>query len=445
MDQKPPVPFDDFARVAVYDIDGLQRGKYINSRKLAKSLEEGFGFCNVIFGWDVTDACYDEVAATGWHTAFPDALATIDLTSKRSVPWDGDKTFYLADFSNDPVMQHICPRTLLKKIIHQAGEMGYKAKFAKEYEWFNFTEDSKSLHQKNYQNPEPITQGMFGYSLLRLSQNSAFIEDIINYCDGFGIPIEGFHTETGSGVYEACIVYSDTLEAADKAALFKNTVKEVGAKHGIMPSFMAKWNQNFPGCSGHIHQHLEDLAGNNLFSDGAAYGQMNDLQENYLAGILHCLPHILPMYAPTINSYKRLVPGSWAPTSVSWGFENRTTALRIINRNPENARVEMRVPGADANPYLSISACLASGMYGIKNNLKLPIAATNGNEYEHAEHQQLATNLKDATYLMAHSALAKELFGEPFVHHFVKTREWEVRQFESAVTNFELKRYFEII
>ena len=120
MDQKPPVPFDDFARVAVYDIDGLQRGKYINSRKLAKSLEEGFGFCNVIFGWDVTDACYDEVAATGWHTAFPDALATIDLTSKRSVPWDGDKTFYLADFSNDPVMNHICPRTLLKTIIHQA-------------------------------------------------------------------------------------------------------------------------------------------------------------------------------------------------------------------------------------------------------------------------------------------------------------------------------------
>jgi len=160
---------------------------------------------------------------------------------------------------------------------------------------------------------------------------------------------------------------------------------------------------------------------------------------------LHCLPHIMPMFAPTINSYKRYVSGSWAAVSASWGIENRTTALRVINTDKNGTRLETRVPGSDANPYLSMAAALAAGLYGIRNKLSLKVTATKGNEYENNKTLPLAKNLKDATEKMKKSKLAKELFGAAFVDHFVRTREWEWQQYEKSVSDWELKRYFETI
>ena len=287
---------------------------------------------------------------------------------------------------------------------------------------------------------------MFGYSVLRPSENQAFYNDIFNLLQQFNVPLEGLHTETGDGVYEACIDYTDVLEAADRAVLFKTSVKEIAYRHQIIASFMAKWNSNLPGCSGHIHQSLWDTSGKtNLFYNAADDNNMSALLKHYIAGQLYCLPHILPMYAPTVNSYKRYIEGAWSSTSVSWGIENRTTALRVINHTEEGTRLETRVPGADANPYLSLAAGLASGLYGIKNKLPLNIEATEGSAYNNNNNQAYPKTLHEATEAMKSSAIAKDLFGDGFVDHFVRTREWEWKQFTQKVTDWELKRYFEII
>lgn len=433
-------------KFAVTDIDGVLRGKRISFEKFLKALDNHIGFCNVIFGWDVNDVCYDNTDVSGWHTGYPDSLASIDINTFRQVPWDYDSPFFLADFSNSDELKNVCPRNLLRSILKQTKELGFLPKFGSEFEWFTFNESPHSLKDKQYTNPTPLTPGMFGYSILRASQNKDYFNDLFELLLKFGIPLEGIHTETGDGVYEACIHYSDLLEAADRAVLFKTAVKEIASKHEVMASFMAKWTENLPGCSGHIHQSLWDLAGEkNLFYGGSNPKGISSLMEQYIAGQLYCLPFLLPMYAPTTNSYKRYVEGSWAATSISWGFDNRTTALRIITPSKDASRIENRVPGSDANPYLTMAASLASGLYGVKNQLELNIEPTKGNEYENASSKQLPKDLNEATQAMKNSEIPKQLFGEAFVDHFIKTREWEWRQYDPEQPNWEIKRYFEII
>jgi len=422
------------------------RGKLISKKKFLASAKQNLGFCNVIFGWDINDMVYDNSKVTGWRTGFPDSSASIDLSTYRTIPWNDSIPLFLADFHQSEELSGVCPRTLLKRVDERCRSAGYVPKFASEYEWFNFLETPQSLKQKGMVDPEPFTPGMFGYSLLRSSQYNEFMSGISNQMNSFGIPVEGIHTETGDGVYEACIEFSDLIEAADRSALFKSGVKEIAFRYGVMASFMAKWNDNLPGCGGHVHQSLwtSDDA-ENLFYTAGPDKKLSSILEHYIAGQLHCLPYILPMYAPTVNSYKRFVSGSWASTSVSWGRDNRTTALRVIPGGAESSRLETRVPGSDANPYLSMAAALASGLYGIENKLTLDVPETQGNEYQNIESNALPANLKDATAQMKSSELANELFGETFADHFVYTREWEWEQFSKRVTDWELKRYFEII
>src|SRR5690606_33645450 len=202
------------------------------------------------------------------------------------------------------------------------------------------------------------------------------------------------HTETGPGVTEAAIQYSDILEAADRAVLFKTGVKEIAKKHNVVASFMAKQTNKLPGNGGHIHQSLWDLERKrNLFYDGTSKDRMSATMQSFLAGQLCCLPEILPMFAPTINSYKRLVIGAWAPTTLTWGYDNRTCALRVLTPTQKSTRIEHRVMGSDVNPYLAMAACLASGLYGIENKLKLEIAPTLGNGYEDLRNGVLPSNL----------------------------------------------------
>lgn len=433
-------------KVAITDIDGVLRGKIMLKEKFLEAIESGFGFCDVVFGWDMNDKCYSNSAFTGWHTAYPDAKAGIDTSTFRQVPWNDNIPFFLADFSNNgEAGLDVCPRTLLKRVVKKAEDMGYFAKFSQEFEWFNFLGTSNDLSDSLYTSLKPITPGMFGYSMLRPSQHQDYFNDLFDLMEQFDVALEGLHTETGPGVYEAAIRYDDVLRAADKAVLFKTGVKELAYKHGILATFMAKWNENLPGCSGHLHQSLWDKNGKSLFYNLANDKVMTTTMESYLAGILHCMPHVMPMYAPTINSYKRLRTGAWAPVNVSWGVENRTTAVRLINGSEKSTRLELRLPGADVNPYLAMAASLASGLYGIENNLKLNVQATIGDAYSDTNRLKLFTNLNDATQAMRSSDIASTLFGPGFVNHFCETREWEWNEYTLAVTNWELKRYFEII
>ncbi|MHB8207404.1 glutamine synthetase family protein [Mucilaginibacter sp.] len=434
-------------KFAFADTDGILRGKVIHHKKFIDGMRNGYGFCDVVFGWDSSDGTYDNVKVTGWHTGYPDQQCRIDLSTFRTVPWQDNIPFFLADFSKaDGNDLAIDTRSLLKRISKDCESMGYHPEFSQEFEWFNFKETPQSIQDKSFTHLQTLTPGMFGYSILRISQQSEFYYDLFNLLMQFNIPIEGLHTETGPGVYEAAILHDHVIQAADKAVLFKTAVKEIAYKHGIMASFMAKWTETLPGCSGHIHQSLwnKDKT-ENLFYDADDDNKMSDLFKHYLAGQLHCMPYILPMYAPTINSYKRLVEGAWAPTTVTWGLDNRTTALRVLNDAVAYTRLETRIPGADTNPYLAMSAALASGLYGIKHKLPLTIPPTTGNGYQDIRNGKLSSNLHDAAILMKDSPIAKELFGEEFVEHFTQTRLWEHRQFAKSVTDWELKRYFEII
>jgi glutamine synthetase len=434
-------------KVAITDTDGILRGKYLHRDKFFSAAQGGFGFCSVVFGWDSGDVCYDNSSYTGWHTGYPDAQVKLDLSTYRQVPWDNYVPFFLGDFidgSGKPLP--ICPRQLLKKIIADLESAGFKAKAGMEFEWFNFAETPKTWADKKFVAPEPLTPGMFGYSLLRSSLNGEFFNALMDELAAFGVPIEGLHTETGPGVYEAAIAYSDALEAADRAVLFKTSAKEIGYRFGVMPSFMAKWNTSLPGCSGHIHQSLWDLKSEkNLFYEEGDPNRMSKLFRHFVAGQLKALPEILPFFAPTVNSYKRLVDGYWAPTKPTWGVDNRTTALRVIPASSKSTRLETRVPGSDVNPYIALAAALGSGLWGIRNKLELTSEPIKGSGYQDTKFERFPRSLELATRRLQDSAIAREIFGEAFVDHFVKTRLWEWRQFQDSVTNWELQRYFEII
>lgn len=434
-------------KIAFTDIDGILRGKYISTKKFLNIADGTTGFCDVIFGWDSADVTYDNTTYTGWHSGYPDTPARIDLSSFRKIPWEDEAPFFLGDVLNDKGdAAYVCPRHLLRTILTQADHDGYKAILSQEFEWFNFAETPKSLEQKRYTGLEPLTPGMFGYSILRASLKNKFTAALFDYLVKFGIPLESLHTETGPGVYEAAIDCTPGVEAGDRAALFKTAVKEIAYRHEIMATFMAKVDEHLPGCGGHVHQSLWDKAGKrNLFFDEDDSNKMSHLMKHYVAGQLHCLPAILPMYAPTVNSYKRLVQGAWAPTTQTWGMDNRTVALRVLTGGEKSARLETRVIGSDANPYLAMAAAVASGLYGIRKKLELKQQPTVGNGYTDTTHGTLPSTLHDATAKMKSSDLPTELFGSKFVEHFIQTREWEWRQHLKPVTDWERRRYFEII
>ena len=436
-------------KVACSDIDGILRGKYLHKDKFFGAVEGGFGFCDVVFGWDSSDVCYDNTTVTGWQHGFPDALARLDLGSARRVPWDDDVPFFLGEFVNaDGTPFAVCPRQTLKRVLRRAEKLGVLPMAGMEFEWFNFKETPDSWAAKQGVGPQNLTPGMFGYSLLRMNENREFFNALMDQMAAFGVPIEGLHTETGPGVYEAAIQFSEALEAADRALLFKAGAKEIGARFGIIPSFMAKWNQHLPGCSGHVHQSLSDGKKNLFFDAGSVKSGrhgMSKLFESFLAGQIAVAMEFAPMFWPTINSYKRLVDGFWAPVKPTWGFDNRTASFRVIAGSPKSTRLETRCPGSDINPYLAVAALLAAGLHGIEKNLKLtapPITGTNvgGENIPRAPRSLAAT-----TEIFRRSAVARDWLGDDFVEHFALTREWEWRQWQDGVTDWELKRYFEII
>lgn len=436
-------------KVAVSDIDGILRGKYLHIDKFKGAAEPypagGFGFCDVVFGWDSSDQCYDNTSVTGWQHGFPDALARLDLDTARNVPWDNNVPFFIGEFINSDGTPHpLCPRQTLKKVLKRAERMGVNPMCGMEFEWFNFLENSHSWESKKGVGPTPLTPGMFGYSLLRMNQNREFFNAIQDEMLQFGVPIEGLHTETGPGVYEAAIAFSDALTQADRAILFKTGTKEIGARFGIMPSFMAKWNAAYPGCSGHIHQSLSD-GKKNLFADAKGRHGMSKMFESYLAGQVAHLMEFAPMFWPTINSYKRLVDGFWAPVKPTWGVDNRTASFRVIAGSPKSTRLETRCPGADVNPYLAMAAVIAAGLDGVEKGMKLTAPAIHGTNGGAENIPRAPRTLIETTRNFQQSKVARDWLGDTFVDHFAATREWEWRQWLDGVTDWELKRYFEII
>jgi glutamine synthetase len=431
-------------KVAVTDIDGILRGKYVSKEKFLSALENGFGFCDVVLGWDSNDQLYDNVTYTGWHTAYPDAPVRIVPETARRIPFEDETLFFLCEFA--PPADAVCPRGTLRRVVEKARAMGFEPYAAVEYEFFLFEETPHSVREKNYRGLKPITPGFFGYSVLRNSVLAEFYHELLDLCEKMGFPLEGLHTETGAGVLEAAIAYDKALEAADQATLFKTFAKVLAQRRSWMATFMAKWSRDWPGQSGHIHLSLKGKNGEAAFFDEAAPHQMSRTMRAFLAGQQRLMPELLAMVAPTVNSYTRLIPGFWAPTHATWGVENRTCALRVIPGSPKSQRIEYRIAAADQNPYLAIAAALASGLWGIEQGLDVG-APVEGNSYDrkHDEALGLPSTLWDAAQRLKRSEAARALFGDAFVDHYAATREWEEREARKHITDWQLQRYFEII
>lgn len=441
-------------KLGITDMDGVLRGKYLGLDKLASLVTSAAGFCDCIFGWDIDDQLYDNARFSGWHKGFPDADYRLDLDSVRMLPHEDGTPFFLAELVPPAGAEFhpICPRNLLRRVLAQASEDGFAATMGYEYEFFLFEETPHSLRDKGYRDLKPYTPGNFGYSVLRSSVGADLHQDFLDYCETMNVPIEGYHTETGAGVMEAAIQKAAGLDAADRAVLFKTFAKVFFQRQGLVPTFMARWSMDYPGQSGHLHMSLQDATtGAPVFADPAgadARGRMSKVMQHFVAGQIAYMRELCALVAPTINSYTRLVKGFWAPTAATWGMDNRTTALRVIPGPDRALRVEYRLAAADGNPYLVAAAALASGLEGIRRELPLPEPVA-GNAYDVQDglpgELQLPSTLREAAALFSASELARRTFGDAFVDHYTATRLWETRQFERAVTDWELARYFELI
>ena len=431
-------------KIAVSDIDGILRGKYISRDKFLSALGGTIAFCDVILGWDMHDKLYENSVFTGWHTAYQDAEIRLIYDSCREAPFEDNVLFFLAEFVGRAAA--VCPRNLLGRVMDKAGEMGYKVTSAYEFEFFLFDETPHSVHQKNYRGLTNFTPGNFGYSVLRSSVHNELYHEILSMCRDIDVEIEGFHTETGPGVLEAALKYDAAMNSADKAILFKTFIKVLAQRHDLMATFMAKWSVDYPGQSGHIHISLQDEKDSGVFYDKSKPANMSDQMRWFIGGQQKLMPELLAMVACTVNSYARLVPGHWAPTDATWGIENRTCALRTIGGTENSTRVEYRISASDINPYIAGAAAIGSGLWGIENKIE-PTVPLDGNAYEQPMSGEftLPATLDAASERLKASEAAKQLFGDEFIDHYSRTRDWEVLEARKAVTDWQLQRYFEII
>jgi len=331
-------------------------------------------------------------------------------------------------------------------VLARADALGFSTQAGFEFEFFVFDETPESIREKGYRNLKPLTPGNFGYSVIRNSVHAELHHELLDMCEAMRMPLEALHSETGAGVLEAAFRVEGGLEAADRAALFKTFAKVLAQRRGLMATFMAKWSDDWPGQSGHIHISLTDSKGAPSFHEEGARLGMSQVMRWFVGGQQRLMPELLAMIASTVNSYSRLIPGYWAPTSATWGAENRTAALRVIGGGAKSQRVEYRVAAADINPHIALAAALGSGLWGIENRIE-PTDPVSGNAYAQTfpPEQQFPATLGEAAERLKRSDIARDLFGHEFVEHFANTRIWEEREFRRRVTSWELERYFEII
>ena len=332
----------DHVKVGVFDNDGVMRGKYMGRDKFFSALDKGFGFCDVVLGWDSNDQLYDNVKYTGWHTAYPDAPVRVLPDTCRAVPFEGDMVMFLGEFA-ERRRGGLPARDAAARAEEGRTTWATRPSPPPSSNSSCSRKRRRVVREKGFRDLTTMTPGYFGYSVLRSSVHAEFYHQLLKLCTDMRIPIEGLHTETGPGVLEAAIQYCEALEAADRGALFKTFTKILAQRNGMMATFMAKWSKDWPGQSGHVHTSLKRKSdGKAAFHDAAKPHNMSDEMRWYVGGQQKLMPELLAMVACTVNSYSRLIPGFWAPTSATWGVENRTTALRVIPGGP--SQPARRVP-----------------------------------------------------------------------------------------------------
>jgi len=429
----------DTVVLAIVDMQGRLQGKRLHAQffldEVVRHATEG---CNYLLAVDVDMNTVDGYAMSGWERGYGDFVMAPDLTTLRRVPWQPGTAMLLADLTwLDGAAVVASPRQILRRQLVRLAERGLTAYVGTELEFVLYKDSYEEAWSRGYRDLHPANQYNVDYSLLGTSRVEPVLRRIRNEMAGAGLRPESAKGECNLGQHEIAFRYDDALSTSDNHAIYKLGAKEIAAQEGMALTFMAKPNQR-EGNSCHIHFSLRDASGQPVMSGGEG---LSPLGERVLAGLLASMRELTLLYAPNINSYKRYQPGTFAPTAVRWGVDNRTCALRLVGHG-SSLRVENRVPGGDVNPYLAIAGMVAAALHGIENDLPLEPALA-GNAYADDAAARVPTTLRDALSLWQGSGLAKRAFGEDVVSHYGNYGQVELAAFDAAVTDWEMFRGFE--
>ena len=436
----------DTVIVCFPDLYGRPVGKRITGPFFIDTvLTHGTECCDYLLGSDIDLNPLPGYQFANWERGYGDVAAQLDPQAVFFLPWHEKTALVLCDlFTNDGAPVDVSPRAILQQQLQRAKERGLGFTCATELEFYLFQESYEDANKQNYQRLTPNASYIEDYQILQTSRDEFLLGRIRREMLAAGLPVESSKGEAGRGQHEVNLTYSDALTTADRHTVFKNGIKEIAAQEGRAVTFMAKWSMDEAGSSCHLHTGVIDLAtGTSCFGDDNAEDGLSNIGRQFLAGQLAAAKELAWMWAPTVNSYRRFVPDSWAPTAIAWGEDNRTCGFRLVGHG-EARRVENRVPGADANPYLALAAAIAAGLYGIDHQLELG-AAYNGNAYTAADIERIPSTLIDALTHFEQSAIAKEAFGDAVHHHLANTARQEWLASNRAVTDWELRRNFERI
>lgn len=432
----------DTVIVAFADMQGRLVGKRMAAQLFVDDVvAHGAECCGYLLAVDVDMNTVDGYTMSSWDTGYGDTVMRPDLSTLRLVPWLPDTALVIADVGwadGSPVT--VSPRAVLRRQLDRLAERGLVAQVATELEFIVFDEPYRQAWASGYRGLTPASDYNIDYAIAASSRMEPLLRDIRRGMQGAGLQFEAVKGECNRGQQEIGFRYNEALITCDNHVIYKNGAKEIADQHGKSLTFMAKYDER-EGNSCHVHLSLRDAAGNAVFADPSRPHGMSQTFGSFIAGLLATMAELTLFYAPNINSYKRFADGSFAPTALAWGLDNRTCALRVVGHGP-NIRVECRVPGGDVNPYLAVAAIIAGGLYGIEQGLALaePYA---GNAYDAPGVERLPTTLAEAASVFARSTLAREVFGDDVVAHYRNNARVELAAFNAAVTDWERMRGFE--
>ncbi|WP_211289008.1 glutamine synthetase family protein [Actinophytocola xinjiangensis] len=430
----------DTVLVAITDMQGRLQGKRCSAEYFVNEvLTHATEACNYLLAVDVDMNTVDGYAMSSWERGYGDFVMRPDLDTLRLIPWHPGTALVLADVEwvgGGPVAAS--PRQVLRRQLDRLAERGLTAHVGTELEFIVFDDTYEQAWDRGYRDLTPANQYNVDYSMLGTGRLEPLLRDIRNGMSGAGLYVESAKGECNPGQHEIAFRYTTALSTCDNHSIYKTGAKEIAARHGKSLTFMAKYNER-EGNSCHVHLSLRGTDDAPVLAGDGEHG-FSPLMTHFLAGQLAMLRELTFFFAPNINSYKRFQPGSFAPTSVAWGVDNRTCALRVVGHD-ESLRVENRVPGGDMNPYLGVAALIAAGLHGIENELALEPEFT-GNAYA-ADKPRVPATLREATDLLAASTLARTAFGDEVVDHYLNNARVELAAYDAAVTDWERIRGFE--
>lgn len=437
-------PESRFATVAMTDTNGLLRGQMVSARSLKGIARHGMGMSPVTYALDPTDTVLTIPGVSDETSDFHDDPLVIDPSTVRRLPWSKPGYDMLVLSNHSGPTAELCPRSLLTRVLARAAEKDFMPKYGMELEYTLFDETPESAREKGYRNLKTATLHKSHDLVLYQVQHAEWYEAVAEMCEPLSINLAKMHEEIGGGFLEACIAAGTGLEPADQLVLLKNFIRALAQRQGRCVTFMPRWNEEADSQSIHLHVSLLDGSGKPLFHDPAGRNGMSQTFRHFIGGLQRYIGEMTLIFQPTVNSYRRFAPGTFAPPGLTWGFENRTTCFRVVGHDAGSLRVENRLPGADTNPYLTAAATFAAGLQGVIDRIE-PEEEVIGNGYaREGTGPDFARSMSEAIERLRSSAFARNWLGDRFVEAFASSRQSQHDEFRKRVPDVELSRFFDL-